>query len=261
MDYPDKMLIEYLKFGFPLSLSTPDSLHNTEVTNHHSALQYPSAINDYLWKEIALGAIVGPTSDISLDAYHCSPLLSRPKDNNKRRIILNLSHPYGNSVNDNVPRDKFDGQKFSLTFPSVDDIDKIVNLKEQDPVLYKIDMARAFRNIRVDPVDAVKLGIYWQGEYFLDLRIVFGWVHGSATFQRLSGAIVYIMRWKGYDLVAYLDDYIGIAPAKDAQSQFDFLSSLLTRLGLPMNPDKRVPPVRLSLALEYMWTLSNLHSA
>ena len=207
------------------------------------------------------GAIVGPTSDISSDAYHCSPLLSCPKDNDKRRIILNLSHPYGNSVNDNVPRDKFEGQKFSLKFPSVDDIvDKIVNLKEQDPVLYKIDMARAFRNIQVDPVDAVKLGIYWQGEYFLDLGIAFGLAHGSATFQRLSDAIVYIMRQKGYDLVAYIDDYIGIAPGKDAQSQFDFLSSLLTRSGLPMNPDKCVPPVRLSLALEYMWILSNLHS-
>ena len=35
MDYPDKMLIECLKFGFPLSLSDPDSLHNTNIVNHH----------------------------------------------------------------------------------------------------------------------------------------------------------------------------------------------------------------------------------
>ena len=104
-------------------------------------------------------------------------------------------------------------------------------------------MARAFRNIRVDPVDIVKLVIYWQGEYFLDLSVAFSWAHGSAMFQRLSDAIVYIMRRKGYDLVAYIDDYIGIVPAKDAQSQFDFLSSLLTRLGFPMNPDKRVRPL------------------
>ena len=83
-------------------------------------------------------------------------LLSRPKDNDKKRIILNLSHPYGNSVNDNVPRDKFDGHIFTLKFPSVDDIvNKIVSLKDQDPVLYKIDVARTFRNIRVDSVDTV----------------------------------------------------------------------------------------------------------
>ena len=188
-------------------------------------------------------------------------MLSCPKDNDKKRIILNLSHPYGNSVNDNVSRDKFDGQKFTLKFPPIDDIaGKIVDLKDQDPVLYKADVARAFRNIRVDPVDTVKLGIYWQGEYFLDLSVAFGWGHSSATFQRLSDAIVY-MRWKGYNLVAYIDNYVGITQAKDAQSQFDYLSALLTRLGLSMNPDKRVPPTRLLLASEYMWTLLTLRLA
>ena len=134
-DYPDKMLIEYLKFGFPLSLSDPDSLHNVNITNHHSALQYPAAVDGYLRKETALGAIVGPVSNIDSNVYHCSPLLSRPKDHDKRRIILNLSHPYGSSLNERVPRDKFDGQKFTLKFPSVDDIvDRIVSFKGQDPV-------------------------------------------------------------------------------------------------------------------------------
>ena len=98
-------------------------------------------------------------------------------------------------------------------------------------------------------MDTVKLGIHWQDQYFLDLSVAFGWAHGSATFQRLSDAIVYIMRLKGYGLVAYIDDYIGIAPAKDAQAQFDYLSDLLTRLGLPMNPDKRVPPSKVLTCL------------
>ena len=35
-DYPDQMLIQYLKFGFPLSLLNPSQLHNTSVKNHHS---------------------------------------------------------------------------------------------------------------------------------------------------------------------------------------------------------------------------------
>ena len=249
-DYPDRMLIEYLKFGFPLSLANPDNLHNIKVVNHHSAIQYPDAVNDYLHREIALGAIVGPVDDITCKNYHCSPLLSRPKDSDKRRIILNLSHPYGNSVNDNVPRDTFDGHPFSLKFPSIDNIvQHIIALKDQDPVLYKIGVARAFRNIRVDPVDTVKLGIHWQDQYFLDLSVAFGWAHGSATFQHVSDVIVHLMRRKGYGLVAYIDDYVGIAPAKDAQAQFDYLSALLTRLGLPMNPDKRVPPSKVLTCL------------
>ena len=245
VDYHDKMLLQYLKFGFPLSLSNPISLNNPSTKNHHSALQYPMAVNNYLQKELSLGAIIGPVDHVDSDIYHCSPLLSRPKDDHKRRIILNLSHPHGNSVNDSVPRDRFDGKHFTHRFPSVYTIvGKICDLRDCDPVLYKIDVARAFRNIRVDPVDAVKLGIHWKDQYFLDLCVAFGWAHGSAAFQRVSDAIVYIMRRHGYDLVAYIDDYIGVAPASSAESQFLFLSDLLTRLGLPMNPDKRVPPCK-----------------
>ena len=79
IDYPDKMLIEYLKFGFPLSLANPDNLHNTKIVNYHSAVQYSGAVNDYLCKETALGAIVGPVDDIRHNAYHCSPCLVAPR--------------------------------------------------------------------------------------------------------------------------------------------------------------------------------------
>ena len=30
-DYPDKFLIQYIKFGFPLSIMSPDSLHITSI--------------------------------------------------------------------------------------------------------------------------------------------------------------------------------------------------------------------------------------
>ena len=137
IDYHDKMLIQYLKFGFPLSLSDPGALKNSSTNNHHSALQYPTAVDDFLQKEISLGAIIGPVDRVASALYHCSPLLSCPKDDHKRRIILNLSHPHGNSVNGRVPRDRFDGQHFTLRFPSVDTIvANIGDLKDCDPVLY-----------------------------------------------------------------------------------------------------------------------------
>ena len=57
------------------------------------------------------------------------------------------------------------------------------NISQRDPVIYKIYVARAFRNLRVDPVDATKFGIHWNGLYFLDQRVAFGWTHGSAAFE------------------------------------------------------------------------------
>ena len=46
-------------------------------------------------------------------------------------------------------------------------------------VIFKVNMAHAFRNLRADPVDSLKLGIYWRGAYYedigiaLDARVIF----------------------------------------------------------------------------------------
>ena len=47
-DYPNKKLIEYLTYGFPLSLQGHTNLSYTVVTNHYSATQFPLDIQHYL---------------------------------------------------------------------------------------------------------------------------------------------------------------------------------------------------------------------
>ena len=46
-NYPNDRLLQYIKFGFPLSLVSCVSLHNQEVNNHILALQYPKDIDKY----------------------------------------------------------------------------------------------------------------------------------------------------------------------------------------------------------------------
>ena len=73
--YPDDRLLQYLKFGFPLSLISPDSLDNQEVSNHFSARQYPQDIQKYLSKETSLGAMLGPVDSVnSLFTFNVMPL-------------------------------------------------------------------------------------------------------------------------------------------------------------------------------------------
>ena len=157
-DYPDKFLFQYLKFEFPLSLSNPTSPHNVDIRNHPSALAYPKAVDQYITKEVGLGAMLGPCDHRDFDHYHCSPLLTHPKDTDKRRVILNLSYPYGAFLNDGVSKSHFDGRRFTLKFPLIDDIVQDI-LETEDPVIFKVDVARAFQNLRVDPADTVKLGM------------------------------------------------------------------------------------------------------
>ena len=189
------ILLQYLKLGFPLSVTDPDVLSNTVVNNHFSALQHPIAVQDYLNKEKSLAAILGPVYEVSYPGFHCSPLLTRPKDTDKCRVILNLSHPHGSSLNDNVDKLHFDGKKFILKFPSVDDIVTEI-CKYSTEVLLS----------RVDPADRIKFGIKWKGAFFLD--VTFGWVHGSSSFQLDANAIMYIMERHAFKTFAYIDDFV-----------------------------------------------------
>ena len=241
---PNKRLLDYLKFGFPLSLFNHESLVNRDVVNHFSALQHPIAVTEYLQKVIDLGTILGPFEDVPYHEFHCSPLLTRPKDQDKRIIILNLSYPTFNSVNDRVTRDLFDGQQFLLKFPTVDHIVDQIKATKGRVLLAKIDIARAFRNLRVDPADTFKFGIKWKNKYYLDVSAAFGWVHGSAAFQLTSDAISDAMRCQGRHVFAYIDDYILVSTEDLAQSDFGELHDLIIDLGLPINPDKETGPTR-----------------
>ena len=134
----------YFKLGFPLSLCNPTDLNGTSIVNHASALQHPQAINRYLDKECKAGAMIGPFKKVSDPDFHCSPMLTRPKDNNGRRVIMNLSHPHGASVNDHVDKKTFDNRLFTLRFSTIDDIVTAI-IATEDPVMFKIDISRAFQ--------------------------------------------------------------------------------------------------------------------
>ena len=77
-------------------------------------------------------------------------------------------------------------------------------------MLFKIDVARAFCNLRVDPVDVMKLGMTWRGQYYLSSAIVFGWKHGTASFQLVADAISYIMAQKGC-IYLFIWDFMSLA--------------------------------------------------
>ena len=242
--YPFQKIKEYIKFGFPLSLTdSRNTLHNWEVKNHHSALQFPEGITKFITKELGHQAILGPFKNPPHPQYHCSPLLSRPKNDGNRRVILNLSYPKGQSLNDHVSPDRYDGCEYKLKFPSIDDIaDRIRQCT--NPRIGKVDIARAFRQLPIDPADALKLGFQWEGAYFLDKQCAFGFLHGSGLFQLCSDLIAFIVRCHGYSIFPYLDDYVLVGEDGSVQKGFDLLLEILDDLGLRVNPDKVVRPTK-----------------
>jgi hypothetical protein len=61
-----------------------------------------------VFKEASYGAIIGPF-DKNLFPCHfkISPLNTVSKDTRERRVILDLSFPAGNSVNDYISKDNY----------------------------------------------------------------------------------------------------------------------------------------------------------
>ena len=144
-------------------------------------------------------------------------------------------------MNDHVEKNAFDSVPFTLKFPLVDNITQDIKDMLEDTVLFKVDVARAFRNLRVDPAEALKLGIKWNKAYYADLTITFGWTHGSGSYHLLSDAIAHIMAKKGVKMHCYIDDYIVVTSKLKATKQFSMLCDLLQELGLPLNENKVTP--------------------
>ena len=100
--YHDPQLFDYLRYGFPLSVNYAMFCHNSDVANHASATNFPQDVDIYIQTELQHNALVGPFKTMPFKPLHCSPLLSRPKEGDSRRIIVNLSYPLGNSVNSSI---------------------------------------------------------------------------------------------------------------------------------------------------------------
>ena len=179
---------------------------------------------------------------------HFSPFLTREKPGAEhRRVIADLSLPCNLSVNSGINPQEYLGTPFLLTLPTIDTITEKVKKHGRGSLLYKIDLHRAFRHIKIDPKDHNLLGLHMEGVYF-DSCLPFRFKHESAMFQCLSYAVRYIMSQNNYQVTNYIDDIIGFATNTTANESFQFLYKLLLDLGFKISQKKVVRTRDLTLA-------------
>ena len=239
-DYHDKIILDYIKFGFPLSIHPDCPIRSNATDNHSSAKAYRDEVMQFIQEELDHDALLGPFEQIPHPAFTWSPLMTRPKGTG-RRIILDLS--YGDySLNKATNRECFDGKPFTLKLPSLDHLISDLEKYGPDARLFKLDISRAFRNVRVDPADAIHLGVMWQNKYYIDKNLAFGAVHGTAIFERISNLIRFILAKQGFKVLNYIDDIYAVCHKDTAQAAYDTLISVVKNIGLPINISKLFPP-------------------
>jgi len=247
-DYKDLIVCDLLKYGFPIGfLGEGVSFKELEVwkyKNHSGAEQFPEEINSYLEAESKNDAILGPfKSNPFSTQLKVSPLNSVPKkDTSERRVILDLSMPKGQAVNDFVDKNVYLGEENRLVFPKVDDFIKLVRNKGQGCLMFKKDLRKAYRQIPICPHDYNLVAFCWRKHIFCDTVLSMGLTSAASICQRVTTAVAYILFRIGLVVLNYLDDFAGVERKEDAMFAYKCLELVLGKCGLEESASKACEP-------------------
>lgn len=244
-DYDDKGISDLLEFGAPVGFEGEFSKSSVvDINNHKGARDFEEDVWKYLRKEASYGAILGPF-DQNPFSCNCkvSPLNTvAKKGTSERRVILDLSFPIGDSVNDFISKEIYLGEKINLTYPKVDDLVGIIKDKGKNCLVFKKDLKRAYRQIPLDPGDLHLVGFQFQGKLFVDRVLPMGLRSSSQICQRVTKAVVFMYLKMGFMAVNYLDDFGGAENAEHATEAYEKLGKLLEACGLEESKEKSVKP-------------------
>ena len=244
--HPDQTFASYiytgLSNGFHIGFDRSSTRLQSASRNHPSSLANPSVVENHIATEVSAGRLVGPVAGPLTPLVHVSPLGLVPKSHqfDRWRMIVDLSFPHGNSVNDGIPP-----ELCSLAYASVDDAVEHILQLGRSTQLVKLDLKDAYRMVPVHPHDQSLLGISWQGRTYVDRALLFGLRSAPKLFSAVADAIAWVLHCQGvrYQL-HYLDDFLFLgAPAtSEATATLSLVTNVFQHLGIPVATHKTEGP-------------------
>ncbi|XP_077775069.1 uncharacterized protein LOC144325502 [Podarcis muralis] len=212
----------------------------------------PEVARKKIDKELALHRMAGPFSTPPFPNLHVSPLGIVPKKApGEFRLIHNLSHPRGTSVNDVIPP-----ELCSVRYASLDHAIKMIRKFGPGALLAKCDIESAFRLLPIHPADFWLLGFQFEGGFYFDKAMPMGCSVACAAFERFSSFLEWALRARtGLDGVThYLDDFLVASASNtgDCVVLLQAFASLTEELGVPLAAEKTEGP---STQLTYLGIL------
>ena len=163
------------------------------------------------------------------------------KEKNKIRLIHDCSRPPGYALNDFA-------ESNSMKYQSLQDA---IDLIGQNYYIAKVDLANAYRVVRIHPSNYDVTGLKWTftndslPTYMVDTRLPFGARRSPEIFNELTQAVRRIMAQRGSQVVAYLDDFLIVGESKrDCANSMNDLMCVLLSLGFRINYNKVEGPVK-----------------
>lgn len=235
--HPDSFYKSYLlrgmTEGFRIGFQYQSSKCISSKANMLSATQNPEVVDKYLEKEIRLGRVIGPMEVGELPGAHVSRfgVIEKPHQPGKYRLIVDLSHPEGQSVNDGI-----EPELCTLQYTSVDAAAIRVCALGAGTKLAKFDIGSAYRIVPVHPDDRQLLGMLWKDRLFIDAALPFGLRSAPKIFNALADGIQWILEQEGIEVMHYLDDFLIIRAPDSPERDQDLERALerCARLGVPI---------------------------
>lgn len=236
-------LVNGFRHGFAIPI-TPFE-YNIAVANHPSALANPAEVDKLITSELSLARVAGPFDAPPFHNFHCSPLAIVKKSSGSFRLIHDLSYPYDNSVNSNIP------QEFkSVSYETLDDAISLIIEAGQHSLIAKADVEAAFRQLPIHPKSVHLLGFTWRGKFYADRSLPFGLAISCQCYQAFSDSLAWILKHKlnVKSLTYILDDFIFISSYNSNKCLVSLNSflKLSEEINLPIKHSKTVQPTTLA---------------
>ena len=248
-DHPDQSLVASIIHGFKVGfdIGFRGELVDTFPKNNKSAFVHKEGLTKAINKENARGHTAGPFLHPPFPVNRISPLGAVPKPDGTIRLIMDLSQPSGNSVNDFISK-----EDFPCKYTPFDEATRLVRMMGPGCYLTKVDIQHAYRLLPVRPDDWPLLVYYWEGKYYVDLKLPFGCRSSASIFTDFADLVCWIINNK-YKLIVihYADDYllVSLPNLAEASIQKNTLLEVFHYLDIPVVESKVLGP---ATALPYL---------
>ena len=241
--HPEPHIVKYvltgLRAGFDLGYNGART--NISRNNNKSARDNPVEVTKAIHKELARGHTAGPFPFPPFPVNHISPLGAAPKPDGSYRLVLDLSQPDGQSINDGISK-----EEFPTEYTHFDRATDMVRRLGRGCLLSKIDIKHAYRILPVRMEDWPLLVYQWEGQYYVDLVLPFGGPSSSSIFTSFADLLNWILTFKRkLNSIHYSDDYLLAsppAPTDQAHQDLQTFKQTFYSLGVPIAEDKLIGP-------------------
>ena len=243
--HPDRQFVDFillgLNQGFRLGY-TNSVVPVGRTRNLLSVDKHKTGVAEAILKELNRGHTVGPFNEPPTFPFHSSPLGAVPKKDGSVRLILDLSCPRGQSINEGIFK-----EDYSVVYSKFDDAVDMMRSLGPHSFMAKIDTRHAFRICPVHPIDWGLLGYCFDGRYFMDTRLPFGGRSSPFIFNAVAQAFHWIIKQHGIlHLLHYLDDFFLANKNKNSCSlDFHLTLQIFNSLGVPIADDKLEGPAQV----------------